>query len=96
MVVDFWKERHYVYWSDDHIAYTGVPLMMLGTIKSTDCHHGKDRNIKLKELNKKKKKSGWVRASSFFLIHCREKFYKEESKTERKSVVGEAVSYLGS
>ena len=39
--------------------------MMLGT-KVLDCHHGKDRNIKLKELNKKKKESGWVRASSFF------------------------------
>ena len=39
--------------------------MMLG-IRLLDCHHGKDRNIKLKELNKKKKKeSGWVRVSSF-------------------------------
>ena len=41
--------------------------MMLGT-KVLDCHHGKDRGIKLKELNKKKKESGWVRASSFLLI----------------------------
>ena len=32
--------------------------MMLGT-KVLDCHYGKDRNIKLKELNKKKK-FGWV------------------------------------
>ena len=39
--------------------------MMLGT-KVLDCHHGKDRNIKLKELNKKKKESSWVRGSSFF------------------------------
>ena len=39
--------------------------MMLGT-KVLDCHHGKDRGIKLKELNKKKKESGWVRASPFF------------------------------
>ena len=60
--------------------------MMLGT-KVLDCHHGKDRNIKLKELNKKKKESSWVRGSSFFLIHCWERFCKEESKTERKSVV---------
>ena len=65
MVVDFRKKKHYVYWSDDHIAYTGVPFMMLGT-KVLDCHHGKDRNIKLKELNKRKKESGWVRALSFF------------------------------
>ena len=28
--------------------------MMLDT-KILDCHHGKDRNVKLKELNKKKK-----------------------------------------
>ena len=40
--------------------------MMLGT-KVLDCHHGKDRNIKLKELNQKKKESGWVRASSFLI-----------------------------
>ena len=40
--------------------------MMLGT-KVLDCHHGKDRNNELKELNKKKKKSGWVRALPFFL-----------------------------
>ena len=52
MVVDFRRKRHYVYWSDDHIAYTGVPFMMLGT-KVLDCHHGKDRSSKLKELNKK-------------------------------------------
>ena len=45
--------------------------MMLGT-KGT-----LNRNIELKELNKKKKESGWVRALSFFLIHCRERFYKE-------------------
>ena len=38
--------------------------MMLGT-KVPDCHHEKDWNIKLKELNNKKKESGWVRASSF-------------------------------
>ena len=38
--------------------------MILGT-KVLDCHHGKDRGIKLKELNKKKKESGWIRASSF-------------------------------
>ena len=83
LVVDFREKRHYVYWSDDHVAYTGVPFMMFCT-KVLDCHHEKDRNIKLKELNKK---NGWVRASSFFLIHCRERFYKEESKTVRKSVV---------
>ena len=40
--------------------------MMLGT-KVLDCHHGKDRNNELKELNKKKKESGWVRALPFFL-----------------------------
>ena len=45
--------------------------MMLGT-KGT-----LNRSIELKELNKKKKESGWVRALSFFLIHCRERFYKE-------------------
>ena len=39
--------------------------MMLGT-KVLDCHHGKDRSIKLKELNKKIEEYGWVRASSFF------------------------------
>ena len=50
----FPKKKHDVYWSDDHIPYTGVPFMMLGTIV-LDCHHGKDRNIKLKELNKKKR-----------------------------------------
>ena len=38
--------------------------MMLGT-KVPDGHHEKDWNIKLKELNNKKKESGWVRASSF-------------------------------
>ena len=43
--------------------------MMLGA-KVLDCHHGKDRGIKLKELNKKKKESGWIRASSFWLILC--------------------------
>ena len=38
--------------------------MMLGT-KVLDCHHGKDRNVKLKELSKKRKKSSWVRVSFF-------------------------------
>ena len=38
--------------------------MVLG-IKVLDFHLGKDRDIKLKELNQKKKESGWVRASSF-------------------------------
>ena len=31
LAVDFRKKRHYVYWSGDHIAYTGVPFMMRGT-----------------------------------------------------------------
>ena len=48
------EKRQYVYWSDDHIEYIGVPFMILGT-KVLDCHHGKDRYIKLKELNKKTK-----------------------------------------
>ena len=58
MVVDFRKKgTMYV-----------VPMIILHRVctKILDCHHGKDRNIKLKELNKKKKESGWVRASSFF------------------------------
>ena len=38
--------------------------MVLGT-KVLDLHHGKDRDIKLKELNQKKKESAWVRDSSF-------------------------------
>ena len=41
-----------------------VPFMVLGT-KVLDLHHGKDRDIKLKELNQKKKESGWIRDSSF-------------------------------
>ena len=49
--------------------------MMLGT-KVLDCHHGKDRNIKLKELNKKKKESCWVRASSFCFDSLISKFKK--------------------
>ena len=38
--------------------------MVLGT-KVLDFHHGKDSDVKLKELNQKKKESGWVRASPF-------------------------------
>ena len=53
--------------------------MMLGT-KVLDCHHGKDKNIKLKELNKKKKESGWVRASSFFLFIVLKGFTKRSQK----------------
>ena len=51
--------------------------MMLGT-KVLDCHHGK--NTKLKKLNKNKKESGWVRASSFFLFIVLKGFTKRSQK----------------
>ena len=91
--------------------------MMLGT-KVLDCHHRKDRNIKLKEL--KRKKGIWLGKGFIFFVYffvlcvasvtlilrfistfwysqfvnCREGFYKEKSKIERKSVVWEAVNYF--
>ena len=59
--------------------------MMLGT-KVLDCHHGKDRNIKLKELNKKKKESGWVRALSFFFKFIVGKGFTKRSQKQRENL----------
>ena len=39
--------------ADEYLPFTGVPFVLVGT-KILDCHHGKDRNVRLKERNKKK------------------------------------------
>ena len=57
---DFRKKRHKIYWSNGYLPFTGVPFVLVGT-KILDCHHRKDRNVRLKEHNKKKNEAGWVR-----------------------------------
>ena len=65
--LDFRKKRHKIYWSDEYLPFTGVPFVLVGT-KILDCHHGKDRNVKLKERNKKNHEVGWVRKQRFLCL----------------------------
>ena len=65
--LDFRKKRHEIYWSDEYLPFTGVPFVLVGT-KILDCHHGKDRNVKLKERNKKNHEVAWVRKQRFLCL----------------------------
>ena len=65
--LDFHKKRHKIYWSDEYLPFTGVSFVLVGT-KILDCLHGKDRNVKLKERNKKNHEVGWVRKQCFLCL----------------------------
>ena len=56
-LINIFKKKHKVYWSDQTIAFNGIPFMILNQ-KAFDCQHGKDRNINKKsktaESNDKK------------------------------------------
>ena len=56
-LIDIFKKKHKVYWSDETIAFNGMPFMILYQ-KSFDCQHEKNRNINKKnksaESNDKK------------------------------------------
>ena len=65
--LDFHKKRHKIYWSDEYLPSAGVPFVLVGT-KILDCHHGKDRNVMLKERKKKNHEVGWVRKQHFLCL----------------------------
>ena len=45
--------------SNEAVCFSGVPFMIIRT-KILDCHHGKDRNLNLKQSNKKKQEAAQV------------------------------------
>ena len=49
-LIDIFKEKHKVYWSDETIAFNGIPFMILNQ-KAFHCQHGKDHNINKKNKN---------------------------------------------
>ena len=49
-LTDIFKKKHKVYWSDETIAFNGIPFMILNQ-KEFDCQHGKDRNTNKKNKN---------------------------------------------
>ena len=59
-ILDVFVKNHAVQWESEGVEYTGVPFMIVGQ-RTLDCHHGLERNGKVKEkykLNKEKRKVG--------------------------------------
>ena len=61
-LIDIFKKKHEVYWSDETIAFNGIPFMILNQ-EAFDYQHGKDHNIikknKSAESNDKKMVISW-------------------------------------
>lgn len=49
--LDVFEKSHAVQWEGEGIDYTGIPYMIVGQ-RTLDCHHGSERNEKLKEKYK--------------------------------------------
>ena len=56
LLIDIFKKKHKVYWSDETIAFNGITFMILNQ-KAFDCQHGKDRNINKKNKSAESNKS---------------------------------------
>ena len=51
-LIDIFEKKHKVYWSDETIAFNGIPFMILNQ-EAFDCQHGKDHNINKKDKSAK-------------------------------------------
>ena len=52
--LDFSKKKQKDYWPDTDIEFTGIPIIVVVS-KVLDCHHGRDRHLKQKEISKRGK-----------------------------------------
>ena len=50
--LDFSKKKQKDYWPDTDIEFSGTSIMVLVS-KVLDCHHGRDRHLKQKEVSKR-------------------------------------------
>lgn len=56
----FLQKKHAIQWESERVEFTGVPFMIIGQ-RTLDCHHGLERNGKVKEkykLEREKRKVG--------------------------------------
>ena len=51
-LIDIFEKKDKVYWSDETIAFNGIPFMILNQ-EAFDCQHGKDHNINKKDKSAK-------------------------------------------
>ena len=66
-LIDIFKKKHKVYWSNETIAFNGIPFMILNQ-KVFDCQHGKDRNINKKNKSAESNDKKWQFLDSFLVF----------------------------